>query len=113
MEVGEAMLQESSVEVQGPKKSVIRVESQEKRKTACVKLKQSGRKKQMTLALCQVLSENREVPIIGATTDASDKVLRYMQISSMSTEEGGEARTINLCKLRHNAKLVQQGKQPL
>ena len=31
----------------------------------------------------------------------------------MVIEEGGEARTINLFKLCHNAKLVQQGKQPL
>ena len=31
----------------------------------------------------------------------------------MVIEEGGEAHTINLCMLCHNAKLVQQGKQPL
>ena len=36
-----------------------------------------------------------------------------MQIASMVIEEGGEARTINLCKLCYNAKLVQQGKQSL
>ena len=116
MEVGEATLQETSVEVQGPKKKKKRdtcgITKKKKRKTACMKIEQSGRKKQMTLALCQVPSENREEPIIGATTDASDKVLRYMQIASMSTEESGEARTINLCKLCHNAQLVQQGKQP-
>ena len=46
-------------------------------------------------------------------TRCSDKALRYMQIASMVIEEGGEARTINLCKLCHNAELVQQGKQPL
>ena len=43
----------------------------------------------------------------------SDKARRYMQIDSMVIEEGGEARTIKLCKLCCNAKLVQQGKQPL
>ena len=36
-----------------------------------------------------------------------------MQTASMVIEEGGEAPTINLCKLCYNAKLVQQGKQPL
>ena len=36
-----------------------------------------------------------------------------MQVASMVIEEGGGARTINLCKLCHTAKLVLQGKQPL
>ena len=36
-----------------------------------------------------------------------------MQIASMVTEEGGEARTINLCKRCYNERLVHQGKQPL
>ena len=36
-----------------------------------------------------------------------------MQIASVVIEEGGEASTINLCKLCYNGKLVQQGKQPL
>ena len=42
----------------------------------------------------------------------SEKTIRKRQIAPMVIEEGGEARTINLCKLCHNAKLVQQGKQP-
>ena len=36
-----------------------------------------------------------------------------MQIASLVVEEGGEARTINLCKRCYNEKLVQQGKQLL
>ena len=43
----------------------------------------------------------------------SEKALRYLQIASMVIEEGGEIRTINLCKLCYTDKLVQQGKQPL
>ena len=43
----------------------------------------------------------------------SEQASRYMQIASMVIEEGGEARTINLCKLYYNAKPVQQCKQPL
>ena len=31
----------------------------------------------------------------------------------MVVEDGGDARTITLCKLCYNTKLVQQGKQPL
>ena len=36
-----------------------------------------------------------------------------MQIASMGIEEGGDARTINLCQRCYNEKLVQQGKQSL
>ena len=36
-----------------------------------------------------------------------------MQIASMVTEEGGDARRINLCQRCCNATIVQQGKQPL
>ena len=43
----------------------------------------------------------------------SEKATRCWQIASVVTEEGGEARTIDLCKLCYNAKLVQQGKRPL
>ena len=43
----------------------------------------------------------------------SEKAIRYMQIASMVTDEGGEARTINLCRPCYNQNLVQQGKQPL
>ena len=54
---------------------------------------------------------NLEVSFTAVT--CSDKALRYMQIASMVVEEGGEARTINLCKQCCNERLVQQGKQPL
>ena len=43
----------------------------------------------------------------------SEKCVRYTQIGSMVIEEGGEARTIILCKQCYNANFVQQGKQPL
>ena len=44
-------------------------------------------------------------------TRCSAKSLRYTQIASMVTEEGGEARTINLCRPCCSKRLVQQGKQ--
>ena len=43
----------------------------------------------------------------------SETAIRYWHIASMVIEDSGEARTINLCKLCYNAKLVQQGEQPL
>ena len=43
----------------------------------------------------------------------SEKALRYMQIALMVKEEGGLARTTNLCQRCYNEKLVQQGKQSL
>ena len=66
----------------------------------------------MRVALCQVLQVNLEEPFHWCDNRCSGKALRYLQIASMVIEEGGQARTINLCKLCHNAKLVQQGKQP-
>ena len=42
-----------------------------------------------------------------------EKSLRFRQIASLVTEEGGDARTINLCQRWYNEKLVQQGKQSL
>ena len=47
------------------------------------------------------------------TTDAVKKCPRYTWIASIVTEEGGEARTINLCGPCYSEKPVQQGKQPL
>ena len=43
----------------------------------------------------------------------SEKALRYMQSPSMLIEEGGEARTFNLCQRCYNEQLVQQGKQSM
>ena len=60
----------------------------------------------------QCLKWTLRSPFIGVTVDAVIKALRYLQIASVAIQEGGEARTINLCKLCNNAKLVQQGKQP-
>ena len=46
---------------------------------------------------------------IGATLGAVKKPSGYWQIASMVTEEGGEARAINLCKRCYNAKLGSAG----
>ena len=37
----------------------------------------------------------------------------FNQIRATLTEEGGEAHTINLCKLCYSGRLVREGKQPV
>ena len=78
---------EGNVEVQGPKRRVIRVESEE--------------------------TQDYVRETLAADNRCSNQAVRFLQIASMVIEEGGEARTFNLCKLCYNAKLVQQVKQPL
>ena len=56
---------------------------------------------------------NLEEQYIGVTIDAVENSLRGMQIAPMVTEQGGEARTVNLCKRCYTERLVQQGKQLL
>ena len=55
------------------------------------------------------LSEPREAHYM-CDNRRSEKAIRHWQVASMVIAEGGEARTINVCKLCHNAKLVRQGK---
>ena len=43
----------------------------------------------------------------------SEKAIKHWQMAPTMIEEGGEARTVNLCKLWYNAKSVQQGEQSL
>ena len=85
--------------------------NQKKRKTMSKKgllMKNSVRKKQRRSALSEPQGTTH-----WCDNRCTEKALRYMQIASMVTEEGGEARTINLCKQCYNERLVQQGKQPL
>ena len=41
-----------------------------------------------------------------------DHGFRFNRIVEMTTEEGGEARTVKLCKLCCNERQIWQGKQP-
>ena len=107
--------QAARVEVQGPKRRVIRVESEETQDHVSERLAHeelSQEEAEEIGFVSSALSESQ-----GAThwcdNRCSEKAPRYMQIASMVTEEGGEARTINLCKRCYNESLVQQGKQPL
>ena len=58
------------------------------------------------------LGEPREA-IHWCDNRCSEKAIRYWQVASTVVEEGGEARTINLCQQYDNEKLVQQGTQQL
>ena len=55
---------------------------------------------------------NLEELYIGAIVNAVGTASGSTKPGSMVTEEGGEARTINLYKRCHNERLVRQGKQP-
>ena len=97
--------QAARVEVQGPKRRVIRVESEETQDYV-----------RESLAISQeeaddigfVPSEPRGV-YYWCDNLCSDKSLRYMQIASVVIEEGGEERTINLCQRCYNEKTCSAG----
>ena len=103
--------EEARVEVQGPKRRVIRVESEETQDYVRETLAIIQEEADEIGSVPSVFSEPRQAHY-WCENRCIDKALSYMQIASMVIEEGGEARTINFCKLCHNAKLVQQGNQP-
>ena len=98
--------QEESVEIQSPKRKVIRVESEETqdyvRETLVISQEEAEE-----WASCQAPLRR---PIYWCD---SEKAIRYWQVASMVVEEGGEAHTIKKCQQCYNEKLAQQGKQPL
>ena len=107
--------QAASVEVLGPKRRVIRVESEETQDYVREKLAHEDFSQEAADEIGFVpsaLSEPR-----GAThwcdNRCSEQAFRYVEIAQMVTEEGGEARTVNLCRPCCSERLVQQGKQPL
>ena len=112
MEVEEAALQEARVEVQSANRKVIRLESEETQDHVRGTLAISQEEAEKMGFVPSALGEPRG-PIYWCDNQRSDKALRYMQIASMVIEKGGEARTINLCKLCFDANLVRQSKQPL
>ena len=104
--------QTARVEVQVPKRRVIRVEPGETQDHVRETLAISQEEGDEIVCVPSALSELR-----GAhhwcDNRCSDKAQRYMQIASIVIENGGEARTVNLCQQCYNEKLVQQGNQSL
>ena len=94
--------QDARVEVQGPKRRVTRVESEETQDYVRGTLAISQEEADEIGIVRSALSEPRGV-YYWCDDRCSDESLRYMQITSMVIEEG-DARTINLCKLCYNAK---------
>ena len=84
MEVDGAVPQEARVEIQSPKRKVFRVESVET---------------QYYVREDLAISEE-EAEKLGCVPNALGEPpgIRYWQIASLVVEEGGEARTINLCQ---------------
>ena len=106
------MLQEASVEIQSPKRKLIRVEPEETQDYVRETLAISQEEDEEMGFVPSALGEPRG-PVHWCDNRCSEKFIRYWQIASMVVEEGGEARTINLCQQCYNENLVQQGKQPL
>ena len=96
----------------GPKRKVIRAESEETQDYVRDTLTVSQEEADEMGFVPSVSSEPRGA-FYWCDNRCSEMASRYMQIASMVIEEGGEAATINLCKLCCNAKLAQQGKKPL
>ena len=107
--------QAARVEVQGLKRRVIRVESEETQDSVRERIAHEENSQEEADVIGFVPSALREPRGVYCWRDnrCGDKALRYMQIASVVIEEGGEARTINLCQRCYNEKLVQQGKQSL
>ena len=91
------------------KRNVIRVESEETQDYVRETLTLSQEEAE---ELGFVPSALRE-PRIGATIDAVKKTVGYWQFASVVVEEGGEARTINLCQQCCKEQMMQQGKPRL
>ena len=112
MEVDGEMSQEESFEIQSPKRKVIRVKSEETQDYVRETLALSQEEGEELGFVPSALGEPRGA-IYRRDNRCSAKAIRYWPIASMVIEEGGEARTINLCQQCCNENLVQQGKQPL
>ena len=93
--------QEARVEAQGPKRRVIRVESEETqdhmRETLAISLEEADEIGSVPSAL----SEPRGA-FFWCDNRCNDVAVRSWQIASMAIEEGGEARTMNLCQRCYN-----------
>ena len=70
-------------------------------------MKTSLRKKRMRLASRRVRFVNLEGQYSWCDNQCSEE--GPLQIAPMATEEGSEARTVNLCKLCYNAKIGAAG----
>ena len=107
--------QAARVEVQGSKRRVIRVDLEETQDCVRERLAHEdiSQEEADEIGFVPIASSDFRGAVHWCDNRCSEKTLRYSQIASMVTEEGGEVRTINLCRPCHSARLVQQGKQPL
>ena len=111
MEMDGDVRQEESVEIQSPKRKVIRAEEETQdyvRETLAFSQEEAEKMGFVPSAL----GEPRG-PIFWSDNRCSEKAIRYWLIASMVIEEGGEARTTNLCQQCYNENLAQQGQQSL
>ena len=104
MDVDGAVRQEASVEIQSPKRKVIRVESEESKDNVRETLAISQEEAEEMGFVPSALGELRW-SLHWCDNRCSEKAIRYRQIASMVVEEGGESHTINLCQQCYNEKV--------
>ena len=90
------MSQAESAEIKSPKRKVIRVESEKTRDYVCEMLTICPEEAEELSFVLSALSEPRGA-IYFCDSYCSEKAVRYWQFASKVVEEGGEARTVNLC----------------
>ena len=112
MEVDAGVPQAESAEINSPKRTVIRVESELTQECVCEMLTMSPEEAE---ELAFVPSALREPPAAIYFCDGrcSGKSVRCWQFASVVVEEGGEARTVNLCQQCFHERRVQQGEPRL
>ena len=91
---------------------MIRAESEETEDYVCGVLAISPEEAEELAFVPSALSEPRGT-IYFCDNRCSEKAVRYWQFASVVVEEGGEARTMNLCQQCFYERMVQQGKPRL
>ena len=108
----EGVPQAESAEIKSTKRKMIRVESEETQDYVCEMLTISPEEAEELAFVPSALSQPRK-PFTCAPTAALKKAVSYWQFASMVVEEGGEARTVNVCQQCYNERRVQQGEPRL
>ena len=113
MEVNAGVPQAEMAEMRSPKRKVIRVEPVETQDNCvCEMLSISPEEAEELAFVPSAISEPRGA-FYFCDNRCSEKAIRYWQFASVVVEEGGEARTVNLCQQCYNERQAQQGEPRL
>ena len=104
--------QEEGVEVQSPKRKIIRVESEETQDHVRDSLNFGWDEAEEISFVPSALTIARG-PVFWCDDKCSDEALRFWQFASVVVDDGEKAHTINLCQQCCNEKMTAQGLAPL